>query len=91
MGTMTRATPSMILRVSSDEEALKAVRVAVGSMDEMSMRGNMPMTPKKVTPMMYTALHIQAFHSWPRRSMQRTPSRPARATTGSRSSSGLLQ
>ena len=60
MGTMTRATPSMMVRVSSLEEELNAVRVAARSMEEMSILGNMPMTPKKVTPMMNRQLLAQA-------------------------------
>lgn len=91
MGTMTSATPSMILRVSWLEAPLKAVMVAAGSIEEMIMPGNMPMTPKKVTPRMNTALQPQASHSLPARSMTRTPTSPARASTGSSHRAGMAR
>ena len=81
----------MIFRVSGLEEPLKAVTVAAGSSEEMIMPGNMPMTPKKVTPRMNRALQPQASQSLPCLSMQRAPSRPASASRGRMKSAGMAR
>ncbi len=88
---MTRATYSMMVSVSSLEAELKAVRVASGDRLEMSILGNMPATPKKVTPMIKTQLLAQARSGFAFLSMALMPISPARATAGISKSTGLAR